>query len=162
MRCGALNAARTKINNDENDKSVFVEDNAFLGFRGGQSGWLLPTLATMSRGLRVLANEVWWCSMRQGGVLRGAVWYRVFGVSSTKTRKSRLTCFIPLLVLFAYTTGVGENRRVLFLREKLEIPRIHSRELNQIELFMGRPVRVTLFVLPLYVSMHLMLVHVQQ
>eukprot|EP00903_Cladosiphon_okamuranus_P014001 g13020.t1 len=36
---------------------VFVEDNSFLGFRGGQSGWLLPTLATMSRGLRVLANE---------------------------------------------------------------------------------------------------------
>eukprot|EP00752_Nemacystus_decipiens_P011909 g10560.t1 len=36
---------------------VFVEDNALLGFRGGQSGWLLSTLATMSRGLRVLADE---------------------------------------------------------------------------------------------------------
>lgn len=39
-------------------KRVFVEDNAFLGFRGGRSGWLLPTLATMTRGVRVLANEV--------------------------------------------------------------------------------------------------------
>ncbi|CAM9216171.1 unnamed protein product [Ectocarpus fasciculatus] len=36
---------------------VFVEDNSLLGFRGGQSGWLLPTLATMSRGVRLLANE---------------------------------------------------------------------------------------------------------
>lgn len=37
---------------------VFVEDNAFLGFRGGQSGWLLPTLVSMSRGVRILADEV--------------------------------------------------------------------------------------------------------
>ncbi|CAN0394165.1 unnamed protein product [Pylaiella littoralis] len=36
---------------------VFVEDSAFLGLRGGQSGWLLPTLASMSRGVMVLAKE---------------------------------------------------------------------------------------------------------
>ncbi|CAM9105042.1 unnamed protein product [Laminaria digitata] len=36
---------------------VFVEDNALLGFRGGQSGWLLPTLVSMSRGVRILADE---------------------------------------------------------------------------------------------------------
>lgn len=39
-------------------RRVFVEDNAFLGFRGGQSGWLLPNLASMSRGVRILADEV--------------------------------------------------------------------------------------------------------
>lgn len=43
---------------------VFVEDNALLGFRGGQSGWLLPTLVSMSRGVRILADEVclWWAA----------------------------------------------------------------------------------------------------
>lgn len=75
---------------------MFVEDSAFLGLRGGQSGWLLPTLATMSRGVRVLAKEVW-C---------GVVWCRILvGLLSGQEEKVSFYLFVYELVYHICSVG---------------------------------------------------------